>query len=540
MDATLPDVKPRVIAIDWSGAIQGAGRKIWLAEIQAGEVVRLEAGRDRSAVVEHLIREAERDPNLVVGLDFAFSFPSWFLETHGTPDAPAFWEVVQGQGERWLAECPTPFWGRPGVSCPDVPSLLRQTDRDVPAVGGIRPKSVFQIGGAGAVGTGSIRGIPILLQLRKAGFAAWPFDAPRFPLVVEIYPRALTGPVVKGSEVERRQYLMAHYPAIGTVMFDRGASSEDAFDALVSALIMARHARDFASLPSADGADHLEGRIWLPGLLPTRGPGGTPLTDVPMARRPHDSSKTRVGPVFRALLERRPTSSMWVRDLLDLAAGDACQHRPWRQHDLTVKEHHWAPVEKGLHPPVALLSWLVRNLPASPEDFPGSDDISANRRLLAEGDPVTIQRALTLLRQRGAQRGWQVLEGPTYPDAYLVTPDALIVVEGKRTEGAPTTRTTWMPDRHQMLRHLDAAWEIRGRRAVYGLFIVEAKEEAPGGVPTTWSDAVRLTRAMETLRESLPHRSTEEQEGIVRGFVGVTTWQAVCKRFGLDPVVTLR
>src|SRR5262249_3325159 len=133
---------PRVIAIDWSGAIRGADRRIWLAEIQGGEVLRLEAGRDRAALVEHLLREAEADPYLVVGLDFAFSFPTWFLNTLDTRDAPAFWEVVQREGERWLAECPPPFWGRPGVPCPKVPSLLRQTDRDVPAVGGIRPKSV--------------------------------------------------------------------------------------------------------------------------------------------------------------------------------------------------------------------------------------------------------------------------------------------------------------------------------------------------------------------------------------------------------------
>lgn len=80
-----------------------------------------------------------------------------------------------------------------------LPDDLRRTDREAPAIGGIRPKSVFQIGGAGAVGTGSLRGMPILKRLRDAGFAVWPFDAPRWPCVVEIYPRLLTGAVNKGS-----------------------------------------------------------------------------------------------------------------------------------------------------------------------------------------------------------------------------------------------------------------------------------------------------------------------------------------------------
>jgi hypothetical protein len=35
----------RVLAIDWSGAIRGAQRKIWLCEVAGGEVRRLENGR---------------------------------------------------------------------------------------------------------------------------------------------------------------------------------------------------------------------------------------------------------------------------------------------------------------------------------------------------------------------------------------------------------------------------------------------------------------------------------------------------------------
>ena len=58
---------------------------------------------------------------------------------------------------------------------------------------------MFQIGGAGAVGTGSIRGMPHLLTLADSGFTIWPFVSGGLPTVVEIYPRALTGPVNKGS-----------------------------------------------------------------------------------------------------------------------------------------------------------------------------------------------------------------------------------------------------------------------------------------------------------------------------------------------------
>jgi hypothetical protein len=121
-------------------------------------------------------------------------------------------------------------------------------------------KSVFQIGGAGAVGTGSIRGMPLLHRLRSAGASVWPFDAPGWPRVVEIYPRLLTGPVVKSSAAARDAYLARRYPALGPI------ASEDAFDAAVSALTMARHADDLAALPTeSDPELRREGRIWYPG-----------------------------------------------------------------------------------------------------------------------------------------------------------------------------------------------------------------------------------------------------------------------------------
>lgn len=126
MASSLPStaIPPRVIAVDWSGASRRAERKIWLAEVQAGRVIRVEAGRDRDAITRHLVDEAQRDDQLVVGFDFAFSLPRWFHEARALEDGPSLWGVVEQEGERWLASCPTPFWGRPGIGCPDLPAHL--------------------------------------------------------------------------------------------------------------------------------------------------------------------------------------------------------------------------------------------------------------------------------------------------------------------------------------------------------------------------------------------------------------------------------
>ena len=63
---------------------------------------------------EHLVAEARRDPALVVGLDFAFSFPAWFSRELTAEDGPGVWRVVAERCEAWLDACPEPLWGRPG------------------------------------------------------------------------------------------------------------------------------------------------------------------------------------------------------------------------------------------------------------------------------------------------------------------------------------------------------------------------------------------------------------------------------------------
>ena len=144
---------------------------------------------------------------------------------------------------------------------------LRRTDVAVPRTAGVAPKSIFQIGGAGAVGTGSIRGMPLLHALSARGARVWPYTGEGGrPVVVEIYPRLMTGPVRKSNSFSRAALLASHFPTLGDEHRQLAIASEDAFDAAVSALVMLQHAADLLSLPAeADPALRLEGRIWHPG-----------------------------------------------------------------------------------------------------------------------------------------------------------------------------------------------------------------------------------------------------------------------------------
>jgi hypothetical protein len=106
-------------------------------------------------------------------------------------------------------------------------------------------------------------------------------------VVVEIYPRLLTllaagGPVVKSRHRDRRAVMERCFPEQDPVLRERAAGSDDAFDAAVSALVMARRADHLAALPriAPDVPARLEGEFWVPlpeGQRPP-GPGVTGAT----------------------------------------------------------------------------------------------------------------------------------------------------------------------------------------------------------------------------------------------------------------------
>ena len=295
----------RVVAVDWSGD-KGPGqrKKIWAGVwTRAGDggSVRLESGRTREELTAWLMELAAETPRMVVGIDLCFSYPAWFLQEHGCADVFDFWrKVAAGKGEEWLgtteAERDVRFWGRPHrrpaeFSGDQLYRMMRETDWDnkigpglpggdparAALMRGVQPKSPFQIGGSGSVGTGSLRGMEWLLRLKDAGWRVWPFEdfTDGTPLLVEIYTRLLTGPVKKANAAARAVYLEARqvgdaelYGGLPEGVVRDALGSEDGFDALVSCLEMVRWRSEFAGLRrTEDERLRLEGITWRPGVM---------------------------------------------------------------------------------------------------------------------------------------------------------------------------------------------------------------------------------------------------------------------------------
>lgn len=249
-----------------------------------------------------------------------------------------------------------------------------------------------------------------------------------------------------------------------------------------------------------------------------------------------NSSHTRVEPVFDALMDKDPTGGSWLPQLLQM--GSRSTGRTGNLAAGSLESGHprwWGKKERRLDPPKTLLQWLVRNAKApSSKVLWGSAGTKEKREHLVAGDPVTVAEALRLLEGSHTPRAWYVLEGQSQPDACFVTESYILVIEGKRTEREATASTTWMPQRSQMLRHMDAAMEVRDGRKVLGLMITEGRGGAEATAPSEyWLRQGDLQVQADTLNESLPHRSPAERQEIADGFLGVTTWQRVCADLGL-------
>ena len=254
------------VAIDWSGARNPRG-KIWLALAHDGELAELKLSRSRNDAIYWLLQQLEKYPSAVAGIDFAFSMPRRFVESHGLSSAIEFWKVVERFGENWLRECGHPFWGRRNSRMPnkDECEPFRRTERDIAETyPRVTPKSVFQIGGGGQVGTGSIRGMPFLTKVHEAGIAVWPFVDPRAgePMVVEIYPRLFTGEVAKANRSDRCKYLDDNFPNLRTDHRAKAMDSDDAFDAAISAIKLTETANRPRQLLEIDEVSRIEGEIW--------------------------------------------------------------------------------------------------------------------------------------------------------------------------------------------------------------------------------------------------------------------------------------
>jgi hypothetical protein len=283
----------RILGVDWSGAEKAANQRIYVAEldptkscvttvVRAADRAAVEsflAGGDREPATRSLghpgVRTLGTDEAVLVGLDFAFSFPAGFVMPGRGRDWS--WEDLA----RWTASLEDAnleveigreadlrrqfFLGKGDAA----ELLLRTTERELVDRGRARPTSVLHLVGAQQVGRGAIRGIPMLKRLRARRRATiWPFDRPSgFGLtIVEVFPRLWLRPGMRKRRRSDRRAQLGHWEREG-IWFEDSArtacvASPDAIDAAAAAIGLARLER---LRPQAHLPDMAEREGWIAG-----------------------------------------------------------------------------------------------------------------------------------------------------------------------------------------------------------------------------------------------------------------------------------
>jgi hypothetical protein len=248
-----------------------------------------------------------------------------------------------------------------------------------------------------------------------------------------------------------------------------------------------------------------------------------------------NSSRTRVQPVFGALLTSDPTGRDWIPRLLGLANRN-------REHGATLaanagtlrtpegSDDNKQPFERAFPPPAAFLEWCIGHperlkRPRSAEK--ASDTVRKRRASFlqagtAESEELKRQ-ALALLRAGSpakSARQWWAFEGFTSVDLCLETDSLVLFVEGKRFEQV-SGAVSWVDQRNQVARNLEVAAQYAAARGCdYAVMVI-----GPDGV---------LAPSDRELRASWPHLAEGQQQTLLSHFLGTTTWRAVCEATGID------
>lgn len=208
----------RFIGVDWSGARGPGLRGLQVAMATDGRsppcLVSPPGGRKlwtRRVFADWLVKTLSGNDRVLVGLDFAFSFPyhdtgEFFPCAPGTPStAFNLWRHVDetcGGTEGFYAGTfvedgrYAPYFLLPEKRGERYEPRMRLTDKRCRCKGLGRPETVFKLVGATQVGKGSLAGMRVLHHLRRRmpHMRIWPFDrlseSRPAAIAVEVYPGA--------------------------------------------------------------------------------------------------------------------------------------------------------------------------------------------------------------------------------------------------------------------------------------------------------------------------------------------------------------
>ena len=236
------------LIVDWSASStpkRGAD-SIWSCVCRTGSSPEPPVNHPtRAAALAHLVDLLVAHPTdrVLVGIDMPYGYPAGFAASAGLTGTAPWWRTwchlaeaitdapdnannrfdVAAAWNAAVSDGPGPFWGttserhvRPSLSRTKAPGFPhrglaehRHAELDVTRRTGLHPFSVWQLAGAGSVGSQTLVGIPVLHALRthpdlRERSVVWPFECgftddptagrPNAVVHAEIWPSSLGRP----------------------------------------------------------------------------------------------------------------------------------------------------------------------------------------------------------------------------------------------------------------------------------------------------------------------------------------------------------
>lgn len=241
--------------------------------------------------------------------------------------------------------------------------------------------------------------------------------------------------------------------------------------------------------------------------------------------RKFDSSKTRVKPLF----DHIGTDNKKLNDLFSLFSPKTPKFEKNSILEICFGEN-----EKKIPASKSMLLWLLENLTLlNKVDNYGTTDTKSEtykkRKSLFSGDLNTMAEALNAVNNmtKSVERKWYIFEGKTSPDVYIETEDSIFIGEAKRTERNITTKTLWLNNRDQLIRHIDSL--LDQKKNIYSFYLLEGKS-----FKNYYEKSIKLYSDKSYFESNLKHRNLKEVDRASESFIGYIFWEDLASRFGIN------
>ncbi len=219
----------------------------------------------------------------------------------------------------------------------------------------------------------------------------------------------------------------------------------------------------------------------------------------------YNSSKYRVEPTARVL-----NSTENVNKLLSLMCNERVEG---------VSAPYYGKNEKMLKPKREHLLKIIDHV--CENDYKMSKDAN-NRIAKIRANNNEAKHLINKVYDELPYKAWYILEGRSCPDLYIECENHIILCEGKWTESDITTKTTYLPKRNQMVRHIQGAINTTSKKII-AFYIVDAN--------CTYQNSLTKEALSKQLDTESIQLGNDEKQQILDAFYGYTTWQAIKEAF---------